>query len=114
MIATDYRINPSYSTNAAGALCVPSIADDGTDTDVTVTVNLHNPKNFRLVMPAAPPADAGKVIRFLGLSPQPTYGTDYTLTQSAAAEVSSLWKGIPPQSPITKLKRQAAARTFRQ
>ena len=83
MIATDYRINPSYSTNAAGALCVPSIADDGTDTDVTVTVNLHNPKNFRLVMPAAPPADAGKVIRFPGLSPQPTYGTDYTLTQSA-------------------------------
>ena len=80
MIATDYRINPSYSTNAAGALCVPSIADDGTDTDVTVTVNLHNPKNFRLVMPAAPPADAGKVIRFPGLSPQPTYGTDYTLT----------------------------------
>ena len=83
MIATDYRINPSYSTNAAGALCVPSIADDGTDTDVTVTVNLHNPKNFRLVMPAASPADAGKVIRFPGLSPQPTYGTDYTLTQSA-------------------------------
>lgn len=80
MIATDYRINPSYSTNAAGALCVPSIADDGTDTDVTVTVNLHNPKNFRLVMPAASPADAGKVIRFPGLSPQPTYGTDYTLT----------------------------------
>ena len=80
VIATDYRINPSYSTNAAGALCVPSIADDGTDTDVTVTVNLHNPKNFRLVMPAASPADAGKVIRFPGLSPQPTYGTDYTLT----------------------------------
>ena len=60
--------------------CVPSIADDGTDTDVTVTVNLHNPKNFRLVTPAASPADAGKVIRFPGLSPQPTYGTDYTLT----------------------------------
>ena len=73
VIATDYRINPSYSTNAAGALCVPSIADDGTDTDVTVTINLRNPKNFRLVTPAAPPADAGKVIRFPGLSPQPTY-----------------------------------------
>ena len=77
VIATNYRINPSYSTNAAGALCVPSAGD------VTVRINLRNPKNFRLVTPAAPPADAGKVIRFPGLSPQPTYGTDYTLTQSA-------------------------------
>lgn len=92
VIATDYRINPSYSTNAAGALCVPSIADDGTDTDVTVTVNLHNPKNFRLVMPAASPADAGKVIRFPGLSPQPTYGTDYTLTQSADDTLTLTYK----------------------
>lgn len=74
VIATNYRINPSYSTNAAGALCVPSAGD------VTVTINLRNPKNFRLVTPAASPADAGKVIRFPGLSPQPTYGTDYTLT----------------------------------
>lgn len=81
VIATDYRINPSYSTNAAGALCVPSIADDGTDTDVTVTVNLHNPKNFTLKTPFSP-ADAGKVIRFPGLSPQPEYSDtkDYTLT----------------------------------
>lgn len=92
MIATNYRINPSYSTNAAGALCVPSIADDGTDTDVTVTVNLHNPKNFRLVTPAASPADAGKVIRFPGLSPQPTYGTDYTLTQSADDTLTLTYK----------------------
>ena len=81
MIATDYRINPSYSTNAAGALCVPSIADDGTDTDVTVTVNLHNPKNFNLKTPSSS-SDAGKVIRFPGLSPQPEYSDtkDYTLT----------------------------------
>ena len=92
VIAANYRINPSYSTNAAGALCVPSIADDGTDTDVTVTVNLRNPKNFRLVTPAASPADAGKVIRFPGLSPQPTYGTDYTLTQSADDTLTLTYK----------------------
>ena len=92
VIATNYRINPSYSTNAAGALCVPSIADDGTDTDVTVTINLRNPKNFRLVTPAASPADAGKVIRFPGLSPQPTYGTDYTLTQSADDTLTLTYK----------------------
>ena len=84
VIATDYRINPSYSTNAAGALCVPSIAANGSDTDVTVTVNLHNPKNFNLKTPSSS-ADAGKVIRFPGLSPQPEYGDtkDYTLTQTA-------------------------------
>ena len=76
VIATNYRINPSYSTNAAGALCVPSAGD------VTVTINLRNPKNFRLVTPAASPADVGKVIRFPGLSPQPEYSDtkDYTLT----------------------------------
>ena len=83
VIATDYRINPSYSTNAAGALCVPSASD------VTVTVKLHNPKNFTLKTPSSP-ADAGKVIRFPGLSPQPTYGTDYTL-----ASVQRLrWKAV--------------------
>ena len=86
VIATDYRINPSYSTNAAGALCVPSAGD------VTVTINLRNPKNFRLVTPAASPADAGKVIRFPGLSPQPTYGTDYTLTQSADDTLTLTYK----------------------
>ena len=86
VIATNYRINPSYSTNAAGALCVPSAGD------VTVTINLRNPKNFRLVTPAASPADAGKVIRFSGLSPQPTYGTDYTLTQSADDTLTLTYK----------------------
>ena len=86
VIATNYRINPSYSTNAAGALCVPSAGD------VTVRINLRNPKNFRLVTPAAPPADAGKVIRFPGLSPQPTYGTDYTLTQSADDTLTLTYK----------------------
>ncbi|UTC43536.1 right-handed parallel beta-helix repeat-containing protein [Treponema sp. OMZ 857] len=93
VIATDYRINPSYSTNAAGALCVPSIADDGTDTDVTVTVKLRNPKNFTLKMPSSP-ADAGKVIRFPRLSPQPEYGDtkDYTLTQTAPDTLTLTYK----------------------
>jgi len=77
VIARDYSIDKPYQTNAASVLCVPS-ADN-----VTVTINLRNPKNFRLVTPSTSPADAGKIIRSPGLTTQPTYGTDYTLTQSA-------------------------------
>ncbi|UTC54022.1 leucine-rich repeat protein [Treponema sp. OMZ 803] len=93
VIATDYRINPSYSTNAAGALCVPSIAANGSDTDVTVTVKLHNPKNFNLKTPSSS-TDAGKVIRFPGLSPQPEYGNanDYILTQTALDTLTLTYK----------------------
>ena len=93
VIATDYRINPLYSTNAAGVLCVPSIAANGSDTDVTVTVNLHNPKNFNLKTPSSS-SDAGKVIRFPGLSPQPEYGDtkDYTLTQTALDTLTLTYK----------------------
>ncbi|WP_052185537.1 leucine-rich repeat protein [Treponema sp. OMZ 838] len=87
VIATDYRINPPYSTNAAGALCVPSAGD------VTVTVKLRNPKNFTLKTPSSP-ADAGKVIRFPELSPQPEYGDtkDYTLTQTTPDTLTLTYK----------------------
>lgn len=93
VIAREYSINPSYSTNAAGVLCVPSIAANGSDTDVTVTVNLHNPKNFTLKTPSSS-ADAGKVIRFPGLSTQPTYGdtNDYSLTQTALDTLTLTYK----------------------
>jgi len=93
VIAREYSINPSYSTNAAGVLCVPSIAANGSDTDVTVTVNLHNPKNFNLKTPSSS-ADVGKVIRFPGLSPQPEYGDtkDYTLTQTALDTLTLTYK----------------------
>ena len=59
---------------------IPSY-QSGTYSDVTLTIKLHNPKNFTLVTPALA-ADAGKVINFPGLSPQPAYGTDYTLEQT--------------------------------
>ena len=75
VISGAYSIDKPSQTNADGALCIPSA------TDVTVTVKLHNPKNFTLVMPASA-TDAGKVINFPGLSPQPVYGTDYTLRQA--------------------------------
>ena len=59
---------------------IPSY-QSGTYSDVTLTIKLHNPKNFTLVTPALA-ADAGKVINFPGLSPQPAYSTDYTLEQT--------------------------------
>ncbi|MGP1602793.1 MAG: leucine-rich repeat domain-containing protein, partial [Treponema sp.] len=69
-----------------GVLCVPS-ADD-----VTVTIKLKNPKNFRLVTPNTP-SDAGRVITFPGLSPQPTYGgTNYTLVQTANDKLALTYK----------------------
>ena len=72
----DYSIDKPQQTSADGSVCVPS-ADD-----VTVTVKLRNPKNFSLVMPTSP-SDAGKVIGFPHLNPQPVYVTDYTLRQTA-------------------------------
>ena len=76
VVSTNCSIDaPSQTIN--GTLCIPSAAD------VTLTVNLHNPKNFTLVMPASA-TDAGKVINFPGLSPQPVYGTDYTLQQAGS------------------------------
>ena len=72
---TGFDIDSPHPTNKNGALCIPSASD------VTLTIKLRNPKNFTLVMPTSSD-DAGKVIYFPGLSPQPTYGTDYTLEQT--------------------------------
>ena len=77
VVPADFSFDKPAQTSAAGALCIPS-ADD-----VTLTVNLRNPKNFNLVMPASA-ADAGAVIRFPHLDPQPVYGTDYTLRQAGS------------------------------
>ena len=69
-----YSFDKPYQTTGAGALCIPSA------TDVTLTIKLRNPKNFTLVMPTS----SADVIRFPGLTTQPTYGSsnDYTLVQT--------------------------------
>ncbi|WP_432890147.1 hypothetical protein [Treponema putidum] len=71
VVPRGFDIDKSHPTNAAGVPCVPS-ADD-----VTLTIKLHNPRKFSLVMPTA--ADPGKVISFPGLSTPPVYNADYTL-----------------------------------
>ena len=63
--------------NTSGAMCIPSV------TDVAFALKVRNPKHFTLVTPTSS-ADAGRVIRFPHLSPQPVYGTDYTLRQTAS------------------------------
>lgn len=61
--------------------------------EVKVTIKLTNPKNIKLVMPTSP-ADAGKVISFPGLSTQPTYGTYYTLVQTANDKLELTYKPL--------------------
>ncbi|UTC42674.1 right-handed parallel beta-helix repeat-containing protein [Treponema sp. OMZ 857] len=82
------QLQKPYPTNKDDVLCIPSTSD------VTVTINLRNPKNFTLVMPNSPSLDAGKVITFPGLSPQPEYGElkDYTLTQTANDKLELKYK----------------------
>ena len=85
VIGTDSVIDKPTQA-IGGVLCVPS-ADD-----VTVTIKLKNPKNFRLVTPNSPSPDAGRVITFPGLSPQPTYTTHYTLSQTANDKLALTYK----------------------
>lgn len=72
----DFSFDTPSQKSADGTVCLPSAID------VTLTVNLRNPQNFRLVMPTSV-ADAQKVIRFPHLDSLPVYGTDYSLQQTA-------------------------------
>ncbi|UTD05040.1 right-handed parallel beta-helix repeat-containing protein [Treponema denticola] len=76
VVPIDFSINKPYQTSNDGALCIPSA------TDVILTIKLRNPKNFTIFTPGSA-ADAGKVINFPGLSPQPVHGIHYTLTKTA-------------------------------
>ena len=86
LVPVDYSIDKPSQT-IGGVPCVPSA------NDVTVTVKLKNPKNIKLVTPASS-SDAGRVIRFPGLSTQPTYGTYYTLVQTANDKLELTYKPL--------------------
>ena len=68
---------PSYAPGSS-IPCVPSAGP------VTVTMKVHNPKNFTLIMPNSPGAPSD-IVRFGddkvkgSLGSKPVYGTDYTL-----------------------------------
>ncbi|WP_432918151.1 right-handed parallel beta-helix repeat-containing protein [Treponema denticola] len=65
--------------------CIPSYWN-GTYSDVTLTIKLHNPRKFSLIMPTSTSsaADVQKIINFPGLLTQPTHGSSngYTLVQT--------------------------------
>ena len=63
--------------------CIPSYWN-GTYSDVTLTIKLHNPRKFSLITPTSTSsaADVQKIINFPRLLTQPTYNTDYTLEQT--------------------------------
>ena len=83
--ARDVTCDKPSQINTSGAMCIPSA------TDAAFTLKVRNPKNFTLVTPTSS-ADAGRVIRFPHLSPQPVYGTDYTLRQTASDTLTLVYK----------------------
>lgn len=89
VIPKGFSISGPQTTNSEGSLCVPSGAP------VTVTINLHNPRKFKLVMPRNS-TDAHNIIHFPGFTPtsQPAYGStgDYTLTQTADDKLELTYK----------------------
>ena len=82
---TAHTVRAVQHTDEMHILSVPSAED------VKIDLTLYNPKNFPLVMPTSP-ADAGKIIRFSGLEPQPEYGTDYTLEKTASDTMQLVYK----------------------
>ena len=90
-VITGFKIDPSVKAqqNNNRVLCVPSAGP------VTVTMEVHNPKNFSFIMPNSPgaPADIvsfgdGKVKGSLGA--KPVYGADYTLASTSDGKALKL------------------------
>lgn len=85
VVPESFSFNPASKKSKDGTECITSASD------VTLTLNLRNPKSFSLVMPTSS-ANAGSVINFPGLSPQPVLGTDYTLQQTSGSQLKLLYK----------------------
>lgn len=82
VVPTDFSIDKP--TQKIGDVeCIPSYWN-GTYSDVTLTIKLHNPRKFSLITPTSTSsaADVQKIINFPRLLTQPTYNTDYTLEQT--------------------------------
>nr|WP_314781897.1 hypothetical protein [uncultured Treponema sp.] len=93
VIPKDFSISGPQTTNSEGTLCIPSASD------VKLTINLHNPRKFSLVMPTNS-ADAHNIIHFPGFAAtsQPAYSSpgsspgDYTLKQTADDKLELTYK----------------------
>ena len=90
-VITGFKIDPSVKTqqNNNRVLCVPSAGP------VTVTLTVHNPKNFSFIMPNSPGAPADIVsfgddkVKGSG-GAKPFYGTDYTLEPTSDGKALKL------------------------
>ena len=85
VVPESFSFNPASKKSTDGTECITSASD------VTLTLNLRNPKSFSLVMPTSS-ANAGSVINFPGLNQQPVLGTDYTLQQTSGSRLKLLYK----------------------
>ena len=85
VVPESFSFNPASKKSSDGTECITSASD------VTLTLNLRNPKSFSLVMPTSS-ANAGSVINFPGLNQQPVLGTDYTLQQTSGSRLKLLYK----------------------
>lgn len=85
VVPESFSFNPASKKSKDGTECITSASD------VTLTLNLRNPKSFSLVMPTSS-ANAGSVINFPGLNQQPVLGTDYTLQQTSGSRLKLLYK----------------------
>ena len=80
----DHNIGSEHRPDESGVQCVGSL------NDADITLSMHNPKNFSLVMPTAS-APAG-IVEFKDLSVQPQAGTEYELKQVDSGTLKLTYK----------------------
>ena len=80
----DHNIGSEHRPDDSGVQCV------GSSNDADITLSIHNPKNFSLVMPTAS-APAG-IVEFKDLSVQPQAGTEYELKQAGSGTLKLTYK----------------------
>ncbi|AIN94872.1 InlB B-repeat-containing protein [Treponema putidum] len=110
----DHSIDSAHRPDGAGVPCV------GSSAPVDITLTVHNPKNFPLVMPISS-APAG-IVEFKELSEQPAVGTHYELEQTDSGRLKLTYKqaflqkyeqGSAVLNPIITLKAKDG-RVFKQ
>ena len=80
----NHSIGSANRPDGAGVQCV------GSSAEVPITLSVHNPKGFSLVMPTSS-ASAG-IVEFKDLYPQPEAETDYELKQTDSGTLKLTYK----------------------
>ena len=80
----DHNIGSAHKPDSTGVQCVGSL------NEADITLSMHNPKNFSLVMPTAS-APAG-IVEFKDLSVQPQAGTHYEMKKVDSGTLKLTYK----------------------